>query len=437
MSIRGFRFRGRRIVGVVHRHTTPASGQIRPVPTAGERLGAGAPNRSLPPRLARTGEVLDLVRRGVAVTTTDLASAMSVVRSTVSERLDILLRHGLLVPAGDTSPGRGRPATVHAFNQRAGVTLTAQVGMSGVHVAVTDLGGDVLWSNHVQFDAARGPDAMFALLEGEFASGLESLDSAKVRVHGIGIGLPGELAIDPPRPGADDGASTWAGDPIASQLTEAFDCPVFIDRDVNFLALGEHRSAWPDAKMFLCLKVGTVIACGLVIDGRVVRGATGLFGEIGHAKVPGNDAICHCGSAGCLNAVAGGAALAETLAQRGFDAHSARDLAVLARQGVTEAGRAVRQAGHQIGDVIATAINLLNPDVVTVWGYLADASDQFLAGMHEAIYRDGLPPAARAATLERSRLGDHAGIYGAALTVIDHTLRPDAVDRFVAQHAEC
>jgi predicted NBD/HSP70 family sugar kinase len=81
---------------------------------------------------------------------------------------------------------------------------------------------------------------------------------------------------------------------------------------------------------------------------------------------------------------------------------------------------------------VASAINLLNPDVVTVWGYLVDAGDQFLAGMHEAAYRNALPSSARALTLERSRLGDDAGVRGAALTVIEHTLKPAAVDRYAA-----
>jgi hypothetical protein len=78
-------------------------------------------------------------------------------------------------------------------------------------------------------------------------------------------------------------------DQIGARLGEVFGCPVFIDRDVNFLALGQHRASWPSAKVLLCLKVGTVIACGLVVEGNVMRGARGLFGEIGHSKVAGAD----------------------------------------------------------------------------------------------------------------------------------------------------
>ena len=120
--------------------------------------------------------------------------------------------------------------------------------------------------------------------------------------------------------------------------------------------------------MFLCLKVGTVIACGLVIDGQVVGGATGLLGEIGHTKVHGHDEPCTCGPRGCLNMVAGGGALAAQLHEHGFDIHTAREVSELANRGVLEAVQAVRAAGRQIGDVMAAAINLLNPDVIAVTG---------------------------------------------------------------------
>src|SRR5690348_6295130 len=96
-------------------------------------------------RLPRTGEVLDLLRRGLAETTADLATSMGVARSTVTERLEVLQRHGLVVNVGETSGSRGRPASRLAFNASAGVTLAAQVGMIGSFVAVTDLAAGILW----------------------------------------------------------------------------------------------------------------------------------------------------------------------------------------------------------------------------------------------------------------------------------------------------
>ncbi len=382
-------------------------------------------------RLARTGEVLDLLRRGAAETTADLSTTMGVARSTVTERLDVLLRHGLVVNVGETSGARGRPASRLAFNKSAGVTLAAQVGMSGMLMAVTNLAADVLWYRKVDLDVSEGPEALIAALEHHFGEGLEELGAGTGRLYGLGIGLPGDLEIT----ATGSATASWRTFPLAERLQARYERPVFVDRDVNFLALGEHRTSWPDARVFLCLKVGTVIACGLVIDGQVVGGATGLLGEIGHTKVGGHDDPCTCGSRGCLNTVAGGAALAARLHAHGFDVRNAREVSELANRGVLEAVQAVREAGRQIGDVIAGAINLLNPDVIAVWGYLVDAGDQFLVGMQEAIYKTALPASARAVSIARSPYGDDAGLRGAALTVIEHTLNPEAIDAFVTESA--
>jgi len=380
-------------------------------------------------RLARTGEVLDLLRRGAAETTADLAATMGVARSTVTERLEVLFQHGLIVTVGETSGARGRPASRLAFNESAGVTLAAQVGMSGTMVAVTNLAADVLWYRQIDLDVAEGPEALLALLEEQFGAGLDELGDAAGRLYGVGIGLPGDLEIA----GTGTATASWLSFPLAERLEARFERPVFVDRDVNFLALGEHRTCWPDARVFLCLKVGTVIACGLIVDGHVVRGATGLLGEIGHTKVHGHEEPCTCGSRGCLNTVAGGGALARQLREHRFDIYTAREVAELANQGVLEAVQAVRGAGRQIGDVMAAAINLLNPDVIAVWGYLVDTGDQFLAGMQEAIYKTALPSSARAVSLARSPFGDDAGLRGAALTVIEHTLTPEAIDAFITE----
>ncbi|MCF7547906.1 ROK family protein [Pseudonocardia sp. WMMC193] len=390
---------------------------------------AGRLTLAAPPRVARTGEVLDLVRRGVATTTTELATTMGVARSTVTERLDLLMRHDLVVADGETSSGRGRPASRLAFNGGAGVTLAAQVGMSGTLTAVTDLAGEVLWIDQVHLDVAEGPDAVSAMLADRFTTGLDAVGGRR-RVHGVGIGLPGDIEIAARNGG---GGVPWDGDAITARLAGRFDCPVFTDRDVNYLAVGEHRTSWPQSTTLLCLKVGTVVAAGLVINGEVVRGAGGLFGEIGHSKIAGATGPCACGSRGCLNTVAGGAVLASALRAKGHDAHTARDVTALASRGVVDALEAVRDAGVQIGEVVASAINLLNPDVVTVWGYLVDAGEQFLAGMHEAIYKNALPTSARALTLEQSRLGDDAGIRGAALTVIEHALSPERIDAYFGE----
>lgn len=381
-------------------------------------------------RLLRTGEVLDLVRRGLATTTSQLAAQMGLSRSTVAERVDLLVEHGLLVAETDVSPRRGRPPSLLSFNADAGVILAAQLGMSGARVAVTDLRGGVRWNELLEVRIQEGPERVLRRLERAFRRALSRLGEREDRIYGVGLGVPGLVELA----GADREApqsAGWINDPIADRLSASFGAPAYVDHDVNLLALGEQRTFWPDAEVLVCLKVGTVIGCGLVVDGRIVRGSRRLAGEIGHTSVPGAEDPCGCGNAGCLNVVAGGGAVARRLAALGFDTPNARDVARLARQDVAEASGAVREAGRHIGTVLAGVINLLNPDVVTVWGYLAEA-DVLFSGMRESIYRHAVPAAAATLELCPARLGDDAGIRGAALMVIEHVLAPDVVDQGLA-----
>lgn len=382
-------------------------------------------------RIVRSGEVLDLVRRGRANTTSELADLMGLARSTVAERVDLLLSHGLLMPSTDAPARRGRPPTVLAFNARAGLTLAAQLGMSGTRVAVTDLDGGVLWSETVDLDIGHGPDLVLGRIESEFRRALDELGQPLERVHGIGIGLPGKVELATAHRTTNGSARPWIEYPVADRVAQSFHNPVFVDQDVNLLALGEHRASWPDVEVFMFIKVGTVIGCGIVIGDRIVRGVAGLAGEIGHTHVPDAAIECACGNRGCLSAVAGGGALAAMLSELGHDTPTARDVAQLAHDGEVVASQAIRAAGRQIGEVLSGAINLLNPGVISVWGYLADAGDQLFAGIQESIYRYAVHGATQGLKLERSHLGNDAGIRGAAMMVVEHSLVPDAIDRYL------
>src|SRR2546427_679418 len=116
-------------------------------------------------------------------------------------------------------------------------------------------------------------------------------------------------------------------------------------------SLGEHRRNYPTLAHLLFVKVGTGIGCGIIASRRLYRGAVGAAGDIGHIRVPGSDTPCRCGNAGCLEAVAGGQALATRLNQKGHNTKTARDVAQLAAAGIAEARSEVRTAAQHIGEV--------------------------------------------------------------------------------------
>lgn len=396
------------------------AGQMR-FPVSGAAVSPAAPIR-----VARSGEALALVRSGAATTIADLARGMKVARSTAAERVELLVQAGLLVTSGESVRDRGRPSTTFAFNPRAGLTLTAQIGVSGLRVAVTDLAGEVLVSRTIDVDLKEGPEKILGLLETEFSELLVECDETGSRVWGVGIGIPGLIELT--SADARGSGPEWVDYPVQAHMTGAMGVPTHVEDDVNLLALGEHRTHWPDVESFICVKVGTVIGCGIVVAGSILRGRNGVVGEIGHTRVGVDMTQCLCGNLGCLTAVGSGGALAAELRQDGVDVGSAREVAALARGGHMQAGLAVRSSGRAIGEVLAGAINLLCPEVITVWGYLADAPEYLIPGIHESIHRRALPAATRGLQIEKARLGDDAGIRGAAIMVIEAALRPDAVD---------
>lgn len=377
-------------------------------------------------RVSRTGETLLHIRRQGSATVSELASTMGVARSTVAERLDRLRAHGLVHIEPAEINGRGRPAATYTFAPDAGCLLTCHLGMTGMQLGVCDLAAQLLVSTTVDLEIEQGPQVVVDAMADAFGELLSELGSAAEQIYGIGVGLPGPVELA--STAVVEGHS-WSKYEIADRLSERFGAPAFVDQDVNLLALGEQKGAWPDTRVLLCLKVGSVIGCGIVIDGRIVDGSSGLAGEIGHTGIAGHDEPCGCGNRGCLNTVAGGRALVARLTDEGLALDHVRDIVRLCDEGVSQARLAIRQAGRDIGTVLAGAVNLLNPGVVALWGYLAGAEEHLMAGLRESLYKGANPSASRHLQLVSTELGDTTGLAGAALMVVEQVLAPHAIDR--------
>ena len=144
-----------------------------------------------------------------------------------------------------------------------------------------------------------------------------------------------------------------------------------------------------------------------------------------------DDVVCRCGNTGCLEAVAGGDAVAAGLRAHGVAAASAEDVVALVQAGEPLAVQAVRGAGRDLGAVLAQCINFFNPGAIVIGGTMAEAHRQLLVGVREVAFARSLPMATRDLRMCRSRLGDRAGLIGAAIMVADHLLAPSTVDALV------
>jgi predicted NBD/HSP70 family sugar kinase len=377
----------------------------------------------------RTSDVFELLRDGQPRTRAQLADASGLARSTIAARIDLLMKLGLVAPYGDGVSTGGRPPSLLALNPSARVVAGADVGATHARIALADLAGTILVERREDLDVALGPEHVLSWVEQQIAQMLTEQNRTVAELAAIGIGLPGPVehstgrAINPPiMPG-------WDRYDVPAHVQRAFDVPVLIDNDVNIMALGERHAHLADVDDLVFIKVATGIGAGIVSGGVLQRGAQGTAGDLGHVAVArGSDVVCRCGNRGCLEAIAAGPALAAALREAGVDAGSGADVVRLVRGGDTAAVQVVRQAGRDLGEVVATLVNLINPSAIVIGGSLADAGESLLAGIREVVYSRSLPLATEHLRVITSLAGERAGVIGAAALAIGHVLSPDAID---------
>ncbi|MEV7474807.1 ROK family transcriptional regulator [Pseudarthrobacter oxydans] len=399
--------------------------------TTGRQVPAEA--QALP---GRAGDIFQLLRDGRARTRAELAGTTGLARSTVAARIDALISSGLVGPAGEATSSGGRPPSRFAFNPAARVVLAVDVGATHVALAVTDLGGSVLAERRVDQQVADGPEKVLGLVVREAAKLLASASRGVADLAGVGIGLPGPVEYDTGRPVKPPIMPGWDGFDVVRFVQRSLPVPVLVDNDVNIMALGERTAHWPDQDNFIFVKVATGIGAGIISSGQLQRGANGTAGDLGHVRVPrGDHVLCRCGNHGCLEALASGPAIATGLRSEGLEAATGADVVSLVAHGNQQAVQALRQAGRDVGDVLATVVNLLNPSVIVIGGSIGESGEHLVAGVREVVYRRSLPLATSQLRIGLSHAGDKPAILGASQLVTQHVLSPAVIEATLAGNA--
>ncbi|MEU6914481.1 ROK family protein [Streptomyces olindensis] len=386
---------------------------------------------------ASAGDLLELVRSRRATTRGALQQATGLSRATVGQRLDRLFRAGWLREGAGgpvDSPLGGRPSITLEFDDEHAVVLAADLDTRHARAAVLSLSGEILAEHSGTLVVEDGPDVVLGELGRWFAELLEKAGHSAETVCGVGLAVPGPVDTETGRVVQPPIMPGWDGYDIRSRLARALTehtgaepVPVLVDNDANLMAYGEQRTGHPDCSAFVLVKVSTGIGAGVVVDGSVFRGIDGGAGDIGHIRVPeGAQALCRCGSYGCLAAVASGGAVARRLAEAGVPAASGSDVRDLLASGHPEAVGLAREAGRRVGDVLATVVTLLNPGVLMIAGDLAGTP--FVTGVRELLYQRALPRSTAHLDVVTSRLGERAGLVGAGAMVVEHLYAPERAE---------
>jgi glucokinase len=365
--------------------------------------------------------LFQLFRGGQARTKAELVEITGLSRSTIQFRIESLLALGLIAPVSDAVSTGGRPSAQIALNPAARIIAAVDFGATMASLALTDLSGNILSRASMEMPIADGPEVCLGWMVRRIRSEIASVQRKEADLIAIGIGLPGPVEFAVP-----------------GFVNRHLKATVLVDNDVNIMALGEKKAAWPDVENMIFLKASTGIGSGIVSSDVLQRGAEGIAGDIGHVQIArGRDVPCRCGNHGCLEALAAGPALAQQLAAAGamFNGKlidSLGDVVAATRAGDLAAIQAVRQAGRDIGEVLTTCVSVLNPSVIAIGGSLALAGEHLLAGVREVVYSRSMPLATENLTIAQSRAGNDAGIIGASVLAVDFALSMESIDAMVA-----
>jgi glucokinase-like ROK family protein len=398
---------------------------------------SGPDGGETPSDLDARRQVLHAVRVLGARSRNDVVTATGLGRAAVGQRLAELSAAGLIEDAGSGPSTGGRPPRRLRFRAEAGHILVADLGATSIDVAVADLSSGILAHRAEEADIAAGPQRVLERVESLFDELGREVPDGYGPLWGIGIGVPGPVDFSAGRPVSPPIMPGWDGHPIRERFSQRHGVPVWVDNDVNIRALGEwRRGIAMGHRNVVWIKVGTGIGAGLISNGVLHRGADGAAGDVGHVPVVDEGVVCRCGNIGCLEALAGGGAIARDADMAARSGRSQWLANALERDGVLTAKSVALGASHGdavcvellqrsarlIGHMLATVVNLLNPSLVVIGGGVSHAGNLFLATIRETVYRRSLPLATRALQIEPSGLGEDAGVIGAATMVADELL---------------
>jgi glucokinase len=296
--------------------------------------------------------------------------------------------------------------------------LGLDIGGTKLAAGVVDDSGRVHSFLVTPSEAARGPEEMLPRL---FELGRRAVEESDLAIEAVGIGCGGPLdaakglLLSPPHlPG-------WRDVPVTALAEQVFGRPATLENDATAAAAAEHRyGAGVGVRNMIYLTLSTGVGGGIVVDGRLYRGAVGNGGELGHVTVDWHGRECRgCGRRGCLEAYVSGTSIAERSREAGLPYATAEEVAAAARAGDAPAVAVWDETVEALACGLTSIVNLFEPELVVVGGGVARAGEQLLGPARAWVLEHAMGPAGGAVRIVAAALGDQVGVVGAAAIVYD------------------
>lgn len=376
---------------------------------------------------------LDLIRfTAGGLSRTELAERMGLTRAALSLIVTDLLKSEVVQETEVRSVPNGRPPVTLEINPERGLVGAIDMGATHMSIALADFTARILKEVEFSIDIKDGPAICLAEANRNLFSLLHSQGLALSDLSSVGVGVPGPVITEAGMVVAPPIMPGWDRYPIRATLEKMWGCPVTLNNDAELGALGEWAyGAGRGEKNLAYIKVGSGIGAGLILNQQIYGGTTGAAGEIGHLTIDENGPLCNCGNHGCLEAFAGGHAIAQqgqmlaksgkrtVLAELPLDQITAHEVAEAARRGDLHAQEILRRAGTFIGIAIAGLINLFNPSIVIIGGGVAQVGDIITTPIRQAVRERAMRASEQSVRIVTAMLGRRSLLIGATVQAIN------------------
>jgi N-acetylglucosamine repressor len=377
--------------------------------------------------------IIELVRRADSISRADLARQSLLSAPTVSTIVDKLLARGILIEVSTAPSSGGRPPVLLSVDPKAGYVIGIKLRGDSLTTVVCDLAAQIVATQELHVPLVGDPVAAIHAVEIEVKRALRNAKVPRSKVLGVGIGLSGIIETSSGTCNFSH-LLQWRDVELAEPLRRRLDMPVWVDNDVNTLAVAEKWAGDAhDARDFVTLTVGRGIGLGIVIDRSLYRGANGATGEFGHMIVEPGGSKCECGRFGCLEAMVGEDALRRRVGERHGRQLSRDELIALVVAGDDATLEVIESAGRKLGLAVANMITLLNPEMLIICGEGTELGSHFLDPIVTAVREQTFADLGRWLEIKVQRWGDEAWAVGAATLVLRESFSlPGADDSSLA-----
>ncbi len=380
--------------------------------------------------------ILDLIRfTPGGISRIEISRQMDLTRAAVTSLVNDLISSGVIRETTQHRAGGRRPIGLEVNPDR-GYVVGVDMGATHITLVLADFLARVIREYEAPFDINLGPEACLAQMDDLLQKWLLKAGFRMDQISAVGVGVPGPIVSEAGMVSGPPIMPGWDHFPIRKWLEERWHLPVSLSNDAELGALGEWAfGAGRGHNNLAYIKVGTGIGSGLLIEGQIYRGATGSAGEIGHITIEENGPICSCGNRGCLEAMAGGKAIARraieevnkgtrTTLSEVIPTSDITSMEVIAaaRRGDLVSQQIVIEAGYHLGTAIAGMVNLVNPSMIVIGGGVAQVGDLLLDPIRRSVQKRSLKVASRAVRISSALLGRRSSAMGAVVQALSITL---------------